>query len=504
MVRELAERLPVLECRGPQDLEVVTATHDSRKAVAGSLFAAIPGTQVDGHRFIVQAIEGGASLVVLSRWPETWPEGVAGFRVEDPRRALALASVALHEHPDAGMQVVALTGTNGKTTTAAILGSIFEAAGLTWGTLGTTGIECRGTQGQVRHSASHTTPEGPELFGWLAKMRADGVEAVALELSSHALDQGRAAGLSLDVGAWSNLSRDHLDYHGTLAAYEEAKARLFTEWLPSWGKPGCWAVLNVDDPTVATYAGGSGGVRCLRVSCDPETLARGGADLGPQGPVEVSIEGLTGSIRIREGLLRLESSLLGRHNLSNALLAGACASVLGIEPRAIERGWSTTRGAPGRLERVTRIDGEGPLVLVDYAHSDEALREVLRTLRPLVQGQLGLVFGCGGDRDAGKRALMGRAAGEGADWVVLTSDNPRSEDPEAILDGAALGLESCSTPYQRQADRAQAIAGAVARARQEDVVVIAGKGHETTQEIGGVLHPFDDRDHARRALEAWA
>ena len=495
---DLAGRLAPVDRRGPADAEVRSVTHDSRQVGAGTLFAAIPGTRVDGHRFIPQAVAGGASVVLLRDWPtEPLPGHVAALQVPDPRRALALAASALAGDPGQAMTTIGLTGTNGKTTTACILASILRAAGRRTGTLGTTGIEWDGPAGPVAHAATHTTPEGPALFGWLGRMRDDGVQALALELSSHALEQGRAAGLQLDVAAWSNLTRDHLDYHGTVQAYEAAKALIFSEWLARWGKRGCAAVLNVDDPVVARHV--SDWPNTLRVSASPSDEA----DIAPLGEPGFSIDGCTAQVRTPGGVLPLRSRLLGPHNLANSLLAAGCAVAAGIDLTAIEAGLAATAGAPGRLERVERADGRGPLVLVDYAHSPQAITDVLSALRPLVTGRLIIVFGCGGDRDRGKRPQMGSAA-TAADLAILTSDNPRTEDPEAILDAVEPALLAAGASYRRITDRAEAIAAAVGAATDDDVVLLAGKGHEPYQEISGVRHPFDDRVQASQALETLA
>ena len=351
---ELAGRLAPNDRRGPAEAELRTVTHDSRDVVPGTLFAAIPGTRVDGHRFIPQAVASGASAVLLRDWPkEPWPEHVAGLQVADPRRALALAASALAGDPALAMTTVGLTGTNGKTTTACILGAIFRAAGLRAATLGTTGIEWDGPEGPVAHVATHTTPEGPALFGWLGRMRDDRVDALALELSSHALEQGRAAGLQLDVAAWSNLTRDHLDYHGTEEAYEAAKALIFSEWLARWGKPGCAAVVNVDDPAVARHA--TDWPKTIRVSARPGA----GADVVPLVEPTFTIDGCSVDVRTPAGVLPLRSRMLGPHNLANSLLAAACALATGIDLAAIAAGLAATKGAPGRLERVERRGGRG-------------------------------------------------------------------------------------------------------------------------------------------------
>ncbi len=502
MLSSIEARLSLLSRKGPQDAQLLAATADSRAVEAGSIFAAIDGSAMDGHRFIPQAIQRGAGAVLLKRWPESWPDDVVGLQVEDPRRSLALVSSALCGDPGTKMQVIAITGTNGKTTTAAILRSILLAAGKRVGILGTTGITWTGTNGELSFEATHTTPEGPALYGWLRRMADDGVEVVALELSSHALEQGRAAGLQLDVAAWSNLGRDHLDYHGDLATYEAAKALLLEEWLPNWGSPGACAVLNIDDEVVASQR--NAWSTTLRVSARCDAVAAGLADLAPVSEPRLDLHGLYADLAYGAQRLRLRSSMLGRHNLANCLLAAGCALAAGIDSAAIEEGCAATRGAAGRLERIERDDGRGPLVLVDYAHSPGAITEALRALSALQPSRIITLFGCGGDRDPGKRPLMAEAAAAGSDLVILTSDNPRGENPEEILDATEQGLAGTGTPYQRIVARAAAIVAAIKEARDGEVVLIAGKGHERTQEIAGVRHPFDDCEHARVALEQWS
>ena len=488
--------LDVQSRKGPMDVEFRGATADSRHAGPGILFAAIPGAVFDGHQFIDAAFAAGAPAVLLRDWPEDdrWPGDRVGLQVRDPRRALALSAHLLEGEPTATLRTVGVTGTNGKTSTVAILRPILEAAGISSGSLGTTGIEWTESGHNVHHQATHTTPEGPQLFSWLARMRDAGVQAVAMELSSHALEQGRAAGLQLDVAAWTNLSRDHLDFHGSMEAYEAAKALLFKEWLARWGKKGCTAVVNQDDPAVVRHAADH--EKTLTFSC----VVGSGADVVPVETPQFSIDGCTAKIATPAGLLSLRTRLLGPHNLANSLTAVACAVALGVDLKSVEVGLTAARGAPGRLERVHGPPGT-PRVLVDYAHSPEALTEVVGSLKPLVAGRLITVFGCGGDRDAGKRPLMARAA-SASDFVVLTSDNPRTEDPEAILDDAEAGLVGSNTPYAREADRAAAIARAIDEAKPNDVVLLAGKGHERYQEVAGERLEFDDRRVAAAVLDA--
>lgn len=496
MLSTFEPALGVLERKGPADVDVLAVTGDSRTVAPSSLYAAIPGTRVDGHRFIPGAIAAGASTVLLRDWPETpWPADVVGLRVADPRRSLGHAAAALHGHPSRDLLVVGITGTNGKTSTATLVRHLLAAHGLRAGLIGTTGI----SWGDAVQEATHTTPDGPALQALLAAMRDDGVEAVAMELSSHALDQGRPAGLDLDVAAWSNLSRDHLDYHGTMEEYEAAKARIFSEVLAS-SPSARGAVLCIDDEAVARRAPDG----AVRVSVHPGAEA----DIAPVAAPTFSIDGIAADVRTPEGALALRSPLLGAHNLENLLLAVGCALLAGVPLPTIEAALPSAPAAKGRLERVSLPTG-GPLAVVDYAHTPDALRAVLTTLRPFVPGALVTVFGCGGDRDTGKRPLMAAAAWAGSDALVLTSDNPRTEDPEAILDDIAAGLPAPITadseltptsPCARIADRRDAISAAIAATGEGDLVLIAGKGHEMTQDIDGRKVAFDDRQAARQAL----
>lgn len=506
MLSELEPRLAVRARRGPADALLLDATGDSRAVGQGVLFAAIPGTRVDGHRFIDAALAAGAAAVVLRDWPEgPWTAPVPAIQVDDPRRALGLVAAGLRGDPSRELLVIGVTGTNGKTSTVAIIEGLLEAADLRAGVIGTTGVHWHGRDARAQLDATHTTPDGPALQALLARMVADGTEAVAMELSSHALDQGRAAGLHLDVAAWSNLTRDHLDYHRTMPAYEAAKALLLTELLPASGKGHPVAVLNIDDPAVAAHA--ADWPRVLRVSCDPSAPA----DIAPVGAPRFSLDGIDCVVRTPQGDVALRSALLGAHNLSNLLLAGGIALAAGVTTEALAQGWQRAPAARGRMERVERADGRGPLVVVDYAHTPDAIATVLASLRPFVPRRLVTVFGCGGDRDPGKRPLMAAAGWAGSDAIVMTSDNPRSEDPDAILDAMQPGLpgelhpasalvDLTTTPITRIADRRDAIRAAIAAAGPGDLVLLAGKGHEMTQETNGRKVEFDDRAEARQAL----
>lgn len=494
--------LAVLERRGPADADVHAATGDSRAVAPGTLFAAIPGTRVDGHRFLAGAVAAGASALVVQRWTDDVPDDRPALRVADPRRALGAAAAALHGHPSRDLLVLAVTGTNGKTSTVAILRHLLEAAGYRAGAIGTTGVTWTGAAGPVALEATHTTPDGPAMQALFARMRDDGVQAVAMELSSHALHQGRAAALDLDVAGWTNLSRDHLDYHADLADYEAAKALILDEVLA--GSPSRrGAALVVDHAAVARHVTDDTLTVSTRVDSD--------AAVRPTATPRFGLDGITAPVTTPDGDFTLRSPLIGAHNLENLLLAVAMGLQAGIALPVLVDALATAPAAPGRMERVERADGRGPLVLVDYAHTPDAVEQALRSVLPFVPGAIVTVLGCGGDRDPGKRPLMAAAAWAGSDAVVLTSDNPRSEDPEVILDQMLPGVPDVTaaasltpdTPLARITSRREAIRAAIAAAGPGDLVLIAGKGHEMTQEFDGKKEPFDDRTEAQKALDGF-
>lgn len=451
---------------GSVDRPITALTQDSRKAGPGSVFVAVRGARVDGHRFVGRT---NAAAVVVERAIDA-PAGVTVVQVEDSRRALAGLASAFHGHPSEAVDVIGITGTNGKTTTTWMLEAIARAAGHRVGVVGTTGNRVDGLILETRF----TTPEAPEWQGLLRTMADAGCSVVAAEVSSIGLAARRVDNTRFSVVVYTNFSQDHLDVHGSMEEYAAAKARLFTEF--EVGR----AVLNIDDAAVSAL---------LPLSVPVWTFGTAG-DLHAVG-LESTIRGSFGTLRTPAGDIGLALPLPGAFNVENALAAAGAALAIGIEPRFVEAGLRDLPQVPGRLERVDRDDVD---VLVDYAHTPDALTSVLTTLRPLTSGRLLVVFGCGGDRDRRKRPLMGEAACAGADVVFATSDNPRSEDASAILDEIRPGLDEDATVL---VDRRDAIAAAVRSARPGDVVLIAGKGHETSQEIAGVRHPFDDRVVAR-------
>jgi UDP-N-acetylmuramoyl-L-alanyl-D-glutamate--2,6-diaminopimelate ligase len=438
----------------------------------GSLFFCIPGEHVDGHAFAQDAVDAGAAALVVDH-----PLAVAAPQlvVRSVREAIGPMAAAVFGHPARDLTVIGITGTNGKTTITYLLESVFRAAGWRPGVIGTTGMRIDGSPSPL----SHTTPEAPELHRTLARMRAGGVRAVAIEISSHALAQRRVDGLVVDAAVFTNLSQDHLDLHATMEDYFDAKRRLFT---PEHARH---AVVNADDPwgrrlledpAIATTSYGIDAAADVRA--DDVSVDAGGATV------------VIGGVSVR-------TALRGRFNVENVLAALAAAQVVGIGLDVGARGVGEVQRVPGRMEPVDA--GQDFTVVVDYAHTPDSIHSVLRGARGSAEGRVIVVFGCGGDRDRAKRPMMGQAAAEDADLVIVTNDNPRTEDPLAIIDEITSGIPDGAAAIV-EPDRAAAIERAIDAARPGDVVVVAGKGHETTQEIDGMLLPFDDREVARAAL----
>ena len=473
---------------GTNDAAVGTVTgiaYDSRAVQPGHVFVGLRGQHADGASFARHAVERGA-IAVVSEQPAPSGTGAAWVNVSDARLALACLAAAFYRHPSREIQVVGITGTNGKTTTAYLLAGIFEAVGIRCGLLGTVAYR---TGAEVRE-ATRTTPEAPDLQALLREMADSGCGACAMEVSSHALSLRRVDDITFAAGIFTNLTRDHLDFHADMDNYFQAKRRLLT-MLPRDAP----SVLNVDDPrgSALVEAGGR-----------PMTFAiNRPADITP-GPLSFSLEGLVFDIRTPRGTVRVKSTLVGRPNVYNILAAVATATALGLPFDAVERGLEAVTGVPGRFQIVSRPADE-VTVVVDYAHTDDALRNLLETARPLARGRVMTVFGCGGDRDRTKRPLMGAVAGRLSDLVVVTSDNPRSEDPDRIIEEILRGLTADAIREGAPrvltiADRRAAIVKAIELARPGDLVLIAGKGHEKYQVVGAQVLPFDDVTVAREAL----
>jgi UDP-N-acetylmuramoyl-L-alanyl-D-glutamate--2,6-diaminopimelate ligase len=441
----------------------------------GDLYAALPGARAHGADFAEQALAAGAVGVLTdAAGADRLPEGTPAIVVPDPRRVLGRLAAHLHGEPATGLRVVGVTGTQGKTTTTRVLEQGLTAAGVTSAVIGTVGTRIAGEDVKTQL----TTPEAPDLHGLFAVMRERGVDTCAMEVSSHALVMGRVDGVVFDVAVFLNLGRDHLDFHTDLDDYFAAKAGLFTPERAAVG------LTNVDDDF---------GRRLLDVATIPmSTYSSRGADADWRAvDVDLGPDGATFTVRGPGVEVPAAVRLPGEFNVSNALAAIASAALAGLDPRRVADGIAQVGGVPGRLEPVSA--GQDFTVVVDYAHKPDALEAVLATLRPLTDGQVVVVVGAGGDRDTSKRPVMGEIAGRLADVVIVTDDNPRTEDAASIRAAVLAGADGATAEVLEIGDRRLAVREAVRRARPGDVVLIAGKGHETGQEVDGVVHPFDDR-----------
>ena len=475
---------------------VTSIAYDSKQMSPGAVFVGLRGQQTDGTMFAGEAEQQGA-VCIISASPATPGIHLPWVRVRDARPALAALSVEFFGHPSQELPVIGITGTNGKTTTAYLIQSIFESAGVQCGRMGTIGHQF-GSNHQV---ASLTTPEASEIQQMFREMIENGVGACVMEVSSHALALYRVTHTRFTTAVFTNLTRDHLDYHGDMNRYFEAKRRLF-ELLPQ-GQP---SILNIDDP--------HGSILVDSVERPVTYALQNEADV-TCGAVKGSLTGLRFDVRTPRGEVRVRSTLIGQANVYNILAAVATGVALDVSFSAIETGIAAVTAVPGRFEIVSDATDE-VAVVIDFAHTDDALRLLLESARPLASGRLITVFGCGGDRDRSKRPLMGAVAARLSDLVVVTSDNPRSEDPAAIIEDTVAGIDTRyasqegnrdsvpgggqQTPFVTIVDRSAAISHAVGEARRGDVVIIAGKGHETYQVIAGETVPFNDAAVARTAL----
>jgi UDP-N-acetylmuramoyl-L-alanyl-D-glutamate--2,6-diaminopimelate ligase len=482
---ELLAALPGAQIQGDLDLEVSGITADSRQAGPDTLFVAVRGTTGDGHDYLADVAGRGCRAVVVEELPSSGFGSVT--RVQDTRPAPALLARRLAGNPDQVLLAAAVTGTNGKTTVSYLMQGLLNQLRGPCGLMGTIKYE----DGKRSKPAPLTTPGGTVFFSWLGAMRDNGCRSVAMELSSHALDQQRTAGLELDVAVMTNLGRDHLDYHQDLAAYLQAKARIIGHLDRGMEKGPGTLVLNADDPQLMGLD--SGGAPLLTFSARPETPAE--ADLKVTG-ADLGLQGTALELDWRGQQLRLHSPLVGRYNVENLCAALAGGLALGFEPTECLAALAGLEQVPGRMERIDLP--AGALAVVDYAHTPDALEAVLAACDELVAGRLLVVFGCGGDRDTGKRPLMGEVAARCSDGTWITSDNPRSEDPATICTQIAAGYEEArntrSLTCSVLEDRSRAIEAALAAAETGDIVVVAGKGHEDYQLVGDQVLHLDDRE----------
>jgi UDP-N-acetylmuramoyl-L-alanyl-D-glutamate--2,6-diaminopimelate ligase len=498
---QLLKGLAEYDLHGDDSGIISGLTCDSRNVLPNSLFFALRGATVDGHRFIPAAVQSGATAVVLEDIACA-PQGIPWVRVADGRAAMALIAAEFYGNPTLKLPLVGITGTNGKTTTTYLIEAILKAANMPAAVLGTISYRF----GTTHIEASHTTPESTELQAAFRKLADAGARAFVMEVSSHALEQKRVDGCHFDVAVFSNLTRDHLDYHKTMESYLESKLRLFSELLhPTADKPQRRAAINMDDQYGSVIAGGT--------ACPVITF--GIEFKGDVRAIDVasSVDGLSGTLVTPKGTVTFASRLLGRFNLSNILAAASAGIALDLPLEAIKAGIEGHATVPGRMERVDNT--RGVTLLVDYAHTGDALENVLSTLKELTNRRIITVFGCGGDRDPGKRPIMGRTAAQMSDLAIVTSDNPRTENPHVILaqvrEGIIplgireYGLEQFSGGFFEKGfvvleNRHEAIRLAVRLARSGDIVLLAGKGHEDYQIIGRTKHHFDDREEAAQAF----
>ena len=486
--RQLADLLHDLKAcvlTGPTRRPVRRLTADSRQVTPKTLFVALRGVHADGHHFLGDALDRGATVLVVEEFPVALQErvqqaGCTVVQVPNSRQAFGLLASAYYGHPGRHLRLIGITGTNGKTTTSYIIESILQAAGKAVGVIGTVSYRI----GTATLPASHTTPDALELHHLLAQMVEANLGYAVMEVSSHALDQERVWGCRFEAAVFTNLSRDHYDYHGTIEAYFAAKARLFQDL------PAVWHVLNLDDVYGQRLLDMSR-ARLLTYGLEGEATCKPSA-------VHHGLDGIRFTLSTTKGQLEITSPLVGRHNVYNLLAGIAVAIALDIDAGAITQGIAQLQRIPGRLERVD--GGQDFAVFVDYAHTPDALEQVLQLVRAETTGRLITVFGCGGDRDPGKRPLMGQVATRLSDYTIITSDNPRTEDPQRIIDEIITGVQSAAD-YVALPDRQEAIAHAIAMAQPWDTVVIAGKGHEDYQILGQTRRHFDDCEVAQAALE---
>ncbi|MFQ5779566.1 MAG: UDP-N-acetylmuramoyl-L-alanyl-D-glutamate--2,6-diaminopimelate ligase [Nitrospiria bacterium] len=490
-VHHWAASFHVAELMGETDMEVAEIVSDSKKASPGSLFVALKGTRQDGHRFIPEAIARGAVAVVLEgpipREDVKKGHPVTFIRVEDSRRALSHLASYFFENPTEALHLIGITGTNGKTTTAFLVHALLEHAGLKSGLLGT----IRYNLGGRVVEAGHTTPGSLDLQRFFSEMRTADVTHVAMEVSSHALDQGRVDGCRFQTAVFTNLTQDHLDYHGTMEAYFASKQRLFD--LTKGER-----IINIDDPWGRLLREGLSS-RCWSLGIQK------GADFFPR-KVASGFDGIRMTVQTPLGEIEIVSQLVGRHNIYNLLAAVAVGVATGLSRETIAEGIASMPGVPGRFEKIDL--GQDFSVIVDYAHTPDALARLLQAVSDISPRRMITVFGCGGDRDRGKRPQMGEISARFSNKTIITSDNPRSEPPLSIIREIEAGFRNsqgrapATSPadYEIIPDRREAIERGISLAETGDVVVIAGKGHENYQLLGSERRPFDDREAARHAL----
>ncbi|OYD06616.1 UDP-N-acetylmuramoyl-L-alanyl-D-glutamate--2,6-diaminopimelate ligase [Paludifilum halophilum] len=486
----LIDSLVLARVTGDAEVEITGIETDSRKLKPGDLFIALRGFSVDGHRFVSQAVERGAAAVMVEEDAEV-PADVPQVCVPDTRRAMAVVAAVFFRHPTRDLKLLGVTGTNGKTTTAHLIRHLLQSGGDDTGLIGTIHMQI----GEDIYPVKNTTPESVDLQRSFRKMADAGCRYAVIEASSHALDMGRTWGCEFRTAIFTNLTQDHLDYHETMERYRDAKGLLFSQLGNRYedsGDDGNLAVLNADDPVSAHYA-----------RMTPAQVITYGiekkADVRAEN-IRFHPGGTCFTLSTWMGDVEIDMKLMGTFSVYNALAASTVALAEGMTPDAVRDALQRMEGVDGRFQRVDA--GQSYTVLVDYAHTPDSLKNVLATIREFAEGAVTCVVGCGGDRDRTKRPLMASIAAEYSDKVVITSDNPRTEDPQRIIEDMMEGLKEVpEEKYTAVLDREAAIRRAVEEAEDRDVILIAGKGHETYQEVNGVRYDFDDRETARKAIQ---
>lgn len=501
---ELLQSIEYKKINGSCDPEISGIHYDSRTVKPGGLFFALKGASVDGHAFIPAAIANGAVAFVVED-DVTAPGAQAVVKTADSRAAMAKAAAVFHGDATSTVPLIGITGTNGKTTTTYLIEGIMNAAGLPAAVLGTISYRF----GEIVLESTHTTPESTDLQAALKQLADAGAKSFVMEVSSHSLEQKRVDGCHFDVGIFSNLTRDHLDYHGSMESYLSSKSRFFSELLrPDAFKPLRLAAINMDDPSAAAVRGVAA---CPVITYGTENSN----DVYGVG-IKLGVTGISGEIQTPKGRFHFSSKLLGRFNLSNILAAVSAGIALDLPLSAIKTGIEGHLPVPGRMERVE--NERGVVCLVDYAHTGDALENVLSTIKEIAEGRIITVFGCGGDRDNGKRPIMGGVAAKWSDLAIVTADNPRTEEPLQILMQIKAGISPLGIHEYSPAEmvdgfaekgftvcenRREAICLAVRLARSGDIILLAGKGHEDYQIVGTTKHHFDDREEAATAFRSY-
>lgn len=488
-LEQLLAPLMLKKVVGERNVEITSLAIDSRRVQPGSLFIALRGTQVDGHQFIAQAMANGASALLVEQPVEA---EIPVIIVPDTRRAMAVLAAHFYQYPTEKLRLIGVTGTNGKTTTTHLIRRLLEDADQETGLIGTIAMEI----GNRTYPVINTTPEVIDLQAAFAKMREQNCEYAVIEASSHALDMGRTRGCAFHIAVFTNLTQDHLDYHQSMDAYRQAKGLLFSQLgnhYASQSGQQSFAVLNRDDPA-SEYFSRITPAQVVTYGLSPEADVRA-------TDVRITAIGTSFTLETFQGSMEIELRLVGKFNVYNALAAAAVALIEGLSLTQIRESLQAVPGVPGRFESVQA--GQPFSVIVDYAHTPDSLENTLRTIHEFAQGRIWTIIGCGGDRDRSKRPLMARVAVEQSDYAILTSDNPRTEEPEAILADMQTGLIGLSSSrFTTLVDRREAIQYAVNHMKANDILLIAGKGHETYQEIQGKRYAFDDRLVAKEAIMA--